>query len=57
MVTYGTVEANLIANTASSRRHPWAIGFNANYAVDGGLYVDATYQRMKMDVDLKTPGR
>lgn len=56
MVTYGTVEANLIANTASSRSHPWAIGFNANYVMDGGLYVDATYQHMKMDAHLKTPG-
>lgn len=56
MFTYGTAEANLIANTASSRSHPWAIGLNANYAQSGGLYVDATYQRMRMDVDLKTPG-
>ncbi len=56
MFTYGTAEANLIANTASSRSHPWAVGLNANYVMDGGLYVDATYQRMKMDVDLKTPG-
>jgi len=55
MVTYGTVEANLRANTSSSRGHPWAVGLNANYVMDGGLYVDATYQRMTMDVDLKTP--
>jgi len=54
MFTYGTVEANLRANNSSSRGHPWAVGLNANYAQDNGLYVDATYQRMRMDVDLKT---
>jgi outer membrane receptor protein involved in Fe transport len=56
MFTYGTVEANLHANTSSSRGHPWALGLNANYVTDGGIYVDATYQHMSMDVDLKTPG-
>lgn len=56
MFTYGTAETNLNANSSSSRSHPWALGFNASYAADAGFYVDATYQRMEMDVDLKTPG-
>jgi len=54
MFTYGTVEANLRVNNSSSRGHPWAVGLNANYAQENGLYVDATYQRMRMDVDFKT---
>ena len=33
-----------------------AYGLNANYVFENGLYVDATWHKMTMEVDFRTPG-
>ena len=56
ILSYGSARANLNANLASARGDAWAYGLNANYTLENGLYVDATWQAMTMEVDFGTPG-
>jgi outer membrane autotransporter protein len=54
--TYGDAQANLNANPGNARGDAWAYGLNASYVLGNGLYVDATWQDMTMQVDLRAPG-
>jgi len=56
MFTYGDARASLNANIGSATGDAWAYGLNASYVMGNGLYLDATWQTMTMDVDFRTPG-
>jgi len=54
--TYGDARASLNANPGNASGDAWAYGLNASYVLGNGLYVDATWQDMTMEVDLRAPG-
>ena len=56
MFSYGSARASQNANVGSASGDAWAYGLNANYVLKNGLYVDATWQKMTMEVDFRTPG-
>jgi outer membrane autotransporter protein len=56
MFTYGDARASMNANVGSATGDAWAYGLNASYTLGNGLYFDATWQTMAMDVDFRTPG-
>lgn len=56
MISYGNADANLNANLSSASGDAFAYGLNANYRVPNGLYVDAVWQKMDMDIDTRAPG-
>lgn len=56
MISYGNADANLNANLSSASGDAFAYGLNANYRWSNGLYVDAVWQKMDMDIDTRAPG-
>jgi outer membrane autotransporter protein len=56
MFAYGDARASQNANLGSATGDAWAYGLNASYVLGNGLYFDATWQAMTMDVDFRTPG-
>ena len=56
MFSYGDARASQNANLGSATGDALAYGLNANYVLENGLYVDATWQKMTMEVDFRTPG-
>ncbi len=56
MFSYGNASAAQNANLASARGDATAYGLNAGYRAANGLFLNATWQKMAMDVDFRTPG-
>lgn len=56
MISYGNADASLNANLSSASGDAFAYGLNANYRWSNGLYVDAVWQKMDMDIDTRAPG-
>jgi outer membrane autotransporter protein len=56
MYSYGNASANQNANLASATGDAKAYGLNAGYRFNDGLYVNAAWQQMAMEIDLRTPG-
>jgi outer membrane autotransporter protein len=56
IVGQGDARANPNANVGSARGDVNSYGLNASYVLEQGLYVDASWQKMTMDTDLRTPG-
>jgi outer membrane autotransporter protein len=56
MFSYGNASANQNANLASAMGDASAYGLNASYRFKNGLYLNATWQQMAMEIDFRTPG-
>jgi outer membrane autotransporter protein len=56
MYSYGSASANQNANLADAKGDASAYGWNAGYRFGNGLYVNATWQQMAMEIDFRTPG-
>jgi outer membrane autotransporter protein len=56
IVGQGDARANPNANVGSARGDVNSYGLAASYLLEQGLYVDASWQKMTMDTDLRTPG-
>ena len=56
MYSYGSASANQNANLADARGDASAFGLNAGYRFGNGLYLNATWQQMAMEIDFRTPG-
>jgi outer membrane autotransporter protein len=56
MFTYGNASANQNANLASATGDASAYGLNAGYRFSNGLYLNASWQQMSMEIDFRTPG-
>jgi outer membrane autotransporter protein len=56
MFSQGDASVNLNANVSSAVASASAYGVNASYSFKNGLYVNAAWQAMSMDVNLRTPG-
>jgi outer membrane autotransporter protein len=56
MYSYGNASASQNANLASAMGDATAYGLNAGYRFDNGLYLNAAWQQMSMEIDLRTPG-
>jgi outer membrane autotransporter protein len=56
MFTYGNATTGQNANLASARGDASAYGLNAGYRLENGLYVNASWQKMAMEIDFTTPG-
>jgi outer membrane autotransporter protein len=56
MFSYGNASANPNANVASAMGDASAYGLNAGYRFSNGLYLNATWQQMAMEIDFRTPG-
>ena len=56
MFSYGNASANQNANLASAMGDASAYGLNAGYRFSNGLYLNATWQQMAMEINFRTPG-
>jgi outer membrane autotransporter protein len=56
MYSYGSASANQNANLADAKGDASAYGLNAGYRFSNGLFLNATWQQMAMEIDFKTPG-
>jgi outer membrane autotransporter protein len=56
MYSYGNASANQNASLASAMGDATAYGLNAGYRFGNGLYLNAAWQQMAMQIDLRTPG-
>jgi outer membrane autotransporter protein len=56
MFSYGNASSAQNANLASARGDATAYGLNAGYRFGNGLYLNALWQQMSMEIDFKTPG-
>ena len=56
MFSYGNASANQNANLASAKGDASAYGLNAGYRFSNGLYLNAAWQQMAMQIDFRTPG-
>ena len=56
MFSYGNASANQNANLASAKGDASAYGLNAGYRFSNGLYLNAAWQQMAMEIDFRTPG-
>ena len=56
MYSYGSASANQNANLADAKGDASAYGLNAGYRFSNGLYLNATWQQMAMEIDFRTPG-
>jgi outer membrane autotransporter protein len=56
MFSYGNASAAQNANLASAMGDATAYGLNAGYRFKNGLYLNATWQQMAMQIDFRAPG-
>ena len=56
MFSYGNASANQDANISSAMGDATAYGLNAGYRFSNGLYLNAAWQQMAMEIDFRTPG-
>jgi outer membrane autotransporter protein len=56
MYTYGNATTGQNANLASAKGDASAYGLNAGYRLENGLYLNASWQKMAMEIDFTTPG-
>jgi outer membrane autotransporter protein len=56
MFSFGNASANQNANLASAMGEATSYGLNAGYQFKNGLYLNAAWQQMSMEVDFRTPG-
>jgi len=54
--SYGNASATQNANLASATGDASAYGLNAGFRFGNGLYVNATWQQMSMEIGFRTPG-
>jgi outer membrane autotransporter protein len=55
MFSYGTASASQNANLANAKGDASAYGLTAGYRFSNGLYLNAAWQQMAMDIDFRTP--
>ncbi len=56
MFSYGNASASQNANLASASSDASAYGLNAGYRFSNGLYLNAAWQQMAMEINFRTPG-
>jgi outer membrane autotransporter protein len=54
--SYGNASSSQNANLASASGDATAYGLNAGYRFKNGLYLNATWQQMSMEIGFRTPG-